>query len=139
MAALSNARHERFAQALAKGKTQIEAHASAGYKSHDQNAARMIGNERIKARVAELQERAAEKTVCTVADIAAQLDEDRKFARQLDNPAAAISATMGKAKVLGLIVDKSELTGKNGAPFPIMSVMLVDGEFPDDHPARGAA
>jgi hypothetical protein len=34
------------------------------------------------------------------------LDDDRNFAIKLKAPAAAISATLGKAKVLGLIVEK---------------------------------
>jgi phage terminase small subunit len=32
MSALDNPKHERFAQELAKGKSQVEAYAEAGYK-----------------------------------------------------------------------------------------------------------
>jgi phage terminase small subunit len=56
-----------------------------------------------------LKARAAEKVIVTVADIAQQLDEDREFARKLNVPAAAVSATMGKAKVLGLLEDKTRV------------------------------
>lgn len=63
------------------------------------------------ARVSELQGKAAERTVITVEDIARQLDEDRTFARENGAAAAAVSATMGKAKVLGLIVEKHDVSG----------------------------
>src|SRR5258708_34341493 len=58
---LTNLRHERFAQALARGKTATEAYLLAGYKANDGNASRMKGNERISARVQEIVGRAAEQ------------------------------------------------------------------------------
>jgi phage terminase small subunit len=106
---LKNARHERFAQELAKGKSQVEAYRVAGYRPNDGHAARLAGNGRIAERMAELKTRAAEKVIVTVADIAQQLDDDREFARLLKVPAAAVSATMGKAKVLGLLEDKTKV------------------------------
>jgi hypothetical protein len=42
--------HERFAQALARGKAATEAYVLSGYKANDGNASRMKGNERISAR-----------------------------------------------------------------------------------------
>jgi phage terminase small subunit len=109
MPALTNAKHERFAQALAKGDTSDGAYVSAGFSANRGNAARLNANESVRKRVAELQEKAAEKVETTIADIVAQLDEDRTFAIKCEAPAAAIAATMGKAKVLGLIVDKSKI------------------------------
>jgi len=58
---LANLRHERFAQALARGKTATEAYVLAGYKANDGNASRMKGNERISARVEEIVGRAADR------------------------------------------------------------------------------
>lgn len=106
---LKNARQERFCQELVKGKTQAESYVLAGYKPDEGAASRLSGNVKVKARLQELKGRAAEKAAITAADIAAQLDEDRQFARECAVPAAAVSATMGKAKVLGLIVDKSKV------------------------------
>jgi len=124
MGVLTNPKHELFAQALAKGKTQVDAYADADYdavgKIAEAAASRLLRNVKVAARVAELQKGAARRVECTVADIARQLDEDRDFARQLDNPSAAISATLGKAKVLGLIVDKAELTGKDGGAMKLV-------------------
>ena len=111
MGVLANSRHEKFAQELAKGKSQLEAYRLAGYEPHEAAASRLLTNVKVSSRVAELKERAAEKAVVTAADIAAQLDEDREFARVNMQGAAAVSATMGKAKVLGLLTDKVETKG----------------------------
>jgi phage terminase small subunit len=106
---LKNARHERFAQELAKGKSKHGAYAAAGYSADRTAACRLSTNANVIARVAQLKAKAAEKVIVTVADIAQQLDEDREFARELENPSAAVSASMGKAKVLGLLEDKTKV------------------------------
>lgn len=116
MPVLTNQRHEMFAQNRLKGMTIDGAYAEAGFKPHSGNAARLSGNESVRSRVAELQGEAAKEAVVTAADIARQLDEDRAFARLMESPSAMVAASMGKAKVLGLIVDRSELTGRNGGP-----------------------
>lgn len=128
MPPLANARHERFAQELAKGKTATEALELAGY-ADPRNSTRLTKNDEIRARVTELQMRAAAKTVTTAADIARQLDEDREFARECKQAGAAVSASLGKAKVLGIVVDKIEHTGKDGGPIETADVSareLVD-------------
>ena len=61
-----------------------------------------------------LQAQAAVKATVTAADIARQLDEDRAFAREQGHSAAAVSATMGKGKILGYVVDR--LAGPTGGP-----------------------
>ena len=74
MPTLDNARHEAFAQCLAKGMTATEAYIKAGYKPNDGNAATLKGNQRMRDRLAELLAKAAERTIVTVEDIAKQLD-----------------------------------------------------------------
>lgn len=54
MPTLSNPKHERFAQELAKGKTQVEAYEAAGYRDGRRNAHRLGKDEGILGRVAEL-------------------------------------------------------------------------------------
>jgi phage terminase small subunit len=66
MATLLNQRHEKFAQSLAEGKSATEAYEAAGYTPNDGNATRLKGNERIRARVAELQERGAAQVAITL-------------------------------------------------------------------------
>jgi phage terminase small subunit len=73
MGPLANQRHERFAQALAQGKTATEAYVVAGYKANDGNASRMKGNERISARVQEIVGRAAERAEVSVERVLREL------------------------------------------------------------------
>jgi len=108
---IANDKHERFCQAILRGETLVQAYVSAGYKPSEKNAARLRKIEGVSVRIAELQEKAADIAVLTAADIARQLDEDRAFAREMEAPSAMVAATMGKAKVLGLIVDKTQMTG----------------------------
>ena len=126
MPVLTNARYERFAQELAKGRTADEAYVRAGFSKNRGNASRLKSNESVAARIAEIQGKAAEQAIVTVNDIVAQLDEDRLFARELEAPAAAISATMGKAKVLGHLSDKIEHTGKDGGPIQVEDLSDMD-------------
>lgn len=113
---LKNARHERFAQELAKGNSADGAYIAAGFRPNRGNAVRLKANENVADRVAELKGRAAEKVEVTVADIVKQLDEDREFAKENKHSAAAITATLGKAKLLGLMPERHEHTGKGGGP-----------------------
>jgi phage terminase small subunit len=61
MAALENARHEKFCQERVAGKTIDEAYEAAGYKRNPGNAGRLNNNEHIQSRITELQSIAAEK------------------------------------------------------------------------------
>lgn len=54
MPVLSNPKHERFAQELAKGKTATEAYELAGYKPNRGNAATLKQDQSISGRIAEL-------------------------------------------------------------------------------------
>lgn len=111
MPALTNPRHERFAQELAKGKTQAEAYAEAGYKPSESNASTLRSNQKVQARLSELQDRAAVRTEITVAGITERLlkiaakGEESSDAPMLQ---AARASLMDAAKLNGLIVDKSE-------------------------------
>jgi phage terminase small subunit len=111
MPSLQNTRHERFAQELVKGASQAEAYVSAGYKPSRSAAARLAADVNICARVAEIQNRAAVRTEITLADIIDELEEARQIALGAPSPqtASAVAATMGKAKLLGLVVDKSQV------------------------------
>ena len=111
MPVITNPKHEHFAQLLAKGKKQKDAYALAGYRGDEAAASKLAHSEKIQKRVGELLGRAARRTEITIADIASQLDDDREFAQKVKQAGAAVSATMGKAKVLGLLSDKVEHSG----------------------------
>lgn len=63
MPVLKNPRHERFAQELAKGKTQTEAYVIAGYKESLPHASRLATKGNVLQRVKELKTRVAEAVV----------------------------------------------------------------------------
>lgn len=109
MPALTNARHERFAQELAKGKTQADSHQTAGYRPNPSAASRLAQDVKICERIAEIQERGAVRAEVTVASILDELEEARVAAlgAEIAQSSAAVSASMSKAKLLGLVVDKT--------------------------------
>ncbi len=85
-----------------------------------------IDNGKVTARIEQLKERVLKKHDCTLDSLIAELEEARAIA--IENPravSAAVSATMGKAKLLGLVTDKQEHAGKDGAPlFPTVNVNI---------------
>lgn len=111
MPVLKNARHERFAQDLAKGKTAEKAYVDAGYKANRHNAAALAREQHISTRVSELQAPAVKRTEITVQSLADELEEARAIALAEKQSSAAVSATMGKAKLFGLGVENRRLTG----------------------------
>ena len=73
MPVLTNARHERFAQELAKGKTADEAYILAGFSENRGNATRLKSNESIQARIAEILQRGAARVEITQARVLEEL------------------------------------------------------------------
>lgn len=180
MSVLKNARHEAFAQALAKGKTATDAYLDAGYKGDRTAASRLSTNVNIKARVEEISvevnERVIEKLVITKERVAAELakiafvdirdavkwgrspvDTESENASPnglgiypvelvpsdmiSDDTAAAVSevsltqtgvkikmhdkraALMDLAKLMGFVVDKTDLTSSDGSMTPKPTVI----------------
>lgn len=114
MAPLPNPRHEKFAQALAIGNSAIEAYSAAGYRPHRQNAARLMTNDAILGRLAEIQQRAARRTEITLERLIDEAEEARLLALVNSQPRAMIAATMAKARLAGLLVKRLEVGQPNG-------------------------
>jgi hypothetical protein len=109
---LKNARHERFAQELAKGKSQTEAYGLAGYKEDRTAASRLSSNVNVSARVTELKGKAAERTVITVENITNRLLAiAAKGEAGKDAPLLSVgrAALMDVAKLNGHIIDRSKV------------------------------
>ena len=124
MPALTNGKHERFAQGLAKGLSQTEAYAEAGYTGDRTAASRLSTNVNVIARVAELQDKAALRTEISIASATAHLLELAAMAKKLgDAPGiqASRASMMDACKLNGLVVEQSkrELTGTDGMPLGI--------------------
>lgn len=73
-------------------------------KSVDEKASQFMAKVKIKSRVAELRSTIAEKAMIGVEDLLKELEEARQAALTAESPqsSAAVAATMGKAKLLGL-------------------------------------
>ena len=111
MPVLKNARHETFAQGLAKGLTADEAYQKAGFKPNRGNAATLKANQSILDRVAEIQEKAAAKAGVTIQSLTDELEQARGIAIAEKQSSAAVAATMGKAKLHGLGVEHKRVSG----------------------------
>lgn len=131
MPALSNARHERFAQALSKGMSQADAYVEAGYKASRSAAARLAADVNICERVAEIAERVAIRTEITAADITDRLLAIAKKAEGKDEAAmlqVARASLMDAAKLNGLVIDKADNT--NSAVLTVSYVTRPDANAP---------
>ena len=102
MVALTNQRHERFAQGLVEGRTADQSYIDAGYKPGRNNAARLRANENIQTRVAELQAHHQRRHDVTVDGLTTKLEASRELAMATKQPAAATGAIMATARLHGL-------------------------------------
>lgn len=72
------------------------------------NASKLLASAKVALRVKELHAKVVERHEITVDDILRELEEARAYAMTGERPQASamVAATMGKAKVMGLILDK---------------------------------
>lgn len=94
---------ERFCQAIVAGMNQTDAYKAAGYKgaykSLKDNAARLIANDSVARRIAELRKPIADKAAVTLAWLIGQAQEVLAAARADNAHAASIAAI----KELGIL------------------------------------
>jgi hypothetical protein len=109
-----NHRQERFCQLIKRGIPPYRAYPAAGYRPDLSHPYRLAENGRVKQRLAELARPVARKTQVTLETLVNDLAADRELARRLEQPSAAIAATVAVAKLLGLMIDRRE-SGKPGA------------------------
>jgi phage terminase small subunit len=69
-------------------------------------ACELMATGKVSARVFELQKMAQERTMVTIESITKELEEARKLGKKTEQSSAMTAASMGKAKVNGLLVDK---------------------------------
>src|SRR5262249_18889001 len=131
MPALKNPRHERYAQLIVEGLnnghpkpySQSHAYLAAGYTAKDlgkrRGSAQAASSRllyRVIQRVRELQTTAAKNAAETAEKMTRELNEIQYEARADKAHAAAVSAVLGKAKVLNITVEKHELVNNNAPP-----------------------
>jgi phage terminase small subunit len=101
MPSLKNARHERFAQHLAQGKSAVEAYRLAGYRAANKSAEtagpRLFRNVH-KQRVVELQQKVARKAEITLESLLEEAELQRAAALGAEQYAAANGAARGAGR-----------------------------------------
>ena len=74
------------------------------------NACNFMKLPHIKARIAELQQSAADQCLWTIQQSAEQFDKAYNLAESLNQPAAMVAAATQKAKLFGLMTEKVDVT-----------------------------
>jgi hypothetical protein len=125
---LKDPRRELLAQALASGKSMVEANELAGYAKGKPctgtNGHRLAHHPAVRARIDEIQATAMARTLklqaiaavrsaTTVASLIAEAEEARVLAMKIKNPAAAVAAIKEKGILSGMRIEKSEHLNRN--------------------------
>ena len=128
-------KQEAFCQAyIQNGGNASEAYRSAydaenmKSESVNVNASKLLASAKVALRVSELRTAIEKRNEITIDDLINELEEARSQAIGLSTPqlSVAVSATMGKAKMLGFLSDRMELTGKDGGSIDMsLSVSFV--------------
>ena len=128
MPILPNPRHEAFAQARARGLSQDDAYAEAGYKPCRQNASRLMTNDDIRLRVEEIQANTAAKAEWSALE-RLELLQSIALANREKDPRVTVSAISEANKMCGTLApSKAEVTGKGGAPIQSETTIKIDPE-----------
>jgi len=105
-------KQQRFVSEYLIDSNATQAAIRAGYseKTAQQTGSRLLLNVVIQAAIKAGQKKIAKRNDLTVDDLVRELEEARIAALTAESPqsSAAVAATMGKAKMLGLIIDKTE-------------------------------
>lgn len=88
----------------------------------------LLQNPLVQGRIEELRNKVMERHEITVDTLLAELEEARLLGKETRKASAMVTASMGKAKLLGLDKQIVELTGKDGAPIETKSTVKVDQE-----------
>ena len=129
-------KQERFAQAVvemsgALSKAYRDAYGTENMSDESVKAnAWKLAHEHagVGSRIGQLKARALRRHDVSVDTITIELDENRAVALEERAAGAAVQATMGKAKLHGLLIDKKEVTTPQGISF---NMILADA---DDEP-----
>tara|TARA_X000001316_G_C922037_1_gene36784 strand:- start:193 stop:651 length:459 start_codon:yes stop_codon:yes gene_type:complete len=109
---------EKFCRNVVEGMSQTDAYIAAGYKvkSNDVakvNASRLLTNANVADRIAELRQKAVERTEVTLEWLVEEAVSTYRAAREDSAHAAATGALKEVGILTGLRVEKSERTNRN--------------------------
>jgi phage terminase small subunit len=109
-------KQEKFAQEYVITGNASEAYrrsysaSNMGANPVEVEACRLLQSPKVALRVKEIQSKIAERHEITVDDLVVELEEARKLAKVTEQPSSMVAATMGKGKLLGMIVDRKDIT-----------------------------
>ena len=86
------------------------------------DASKVLNNPRVAQRVKELQDEIKERSMVTIQSITEELEEARKIATIKEQPANMVAASMGKAKVNGLLVERNDHTSSDKSMSPAPAI-----------------
>jgi hypothetical protein len=132
MPVLSNARHERFAQEIASGKTCLQAYESAGYKPDDGNASKLAARREIQVRIQEITGNGAARAEVTLAGLIAEAAGIQAAATRADQHSAAVAALTAKAKLAGLWIERGEHNNTN-VNYAVSDEPPAESEWTEKH------
>ena len=127
-------RRKRFVEEFPNAKNNADAIRKAGYDAgsvvaQSVEANRLLKDAKVKAHLEAQAQAIAARNAITHDSIAAELESARQLAENLKQPAPMVSASMGKAKLAGLIVDKNEdVSGRT--PSQTIDALLDTGALP---------
>lgn len=106
----------------------------------NRKAKELLDNGKITARVEQIKREHKKRHNMTVDDLLLELEEARQAALGAENPqsSAAVAATMGKAKILGLdkqVIDHTSSDGSMSPPQPLSpeAAKAIDEELEDEY------
>lgn len=109
---------ESFCQAILTTENSSDAMRASLYNTSNmkpatinRNACALLKKDKIITRIAVLKERAMKRHDVSVDSLVKELEEARAVAQKIASPSAMVSASMGKAKLHGLLVDKATIEG----------------------------
>ena len=97
----------------------------------NRNAKILLDDNKIATRIDELRSELAKRHDITKDTLIIELEEARQMAKDTAKASSMVSATMGKARILGLDKQVIEHTGTNGTPLQLPTFNIV-GVLPEN-------
>ncbi len=136
-----NAKQQRFAEEYVVDHNATQAAKRAGYSPRTaySQGQRLLKHVEVQTAIAAEQARLRRKMEVTVASLTAELEEARTLAIANGQASAAVQATMGIAKLHGLLVDRSEVTTTDDLSLEQVRARIKEIEAELDEAGHGAA
>jgi hypothetical protein len=116
-------KYDQFCIGIVAGMGKAEAYFAAGFKSirgtRCDGPARLLKRDDVQARIRQLQAMQAMRLNVSMDTLILELEEAREVARRDLNAGAMVAATLGKAKLLGFLIDKPFDDGRTPKPSPV--------------------